>query len=175
MPNLYLERYFDRRMSTKAVIEVAKESGWCFEMHNVEWHGSLLSSDGHRLVCQFSGADAESVRMALLAARADTSRLWIGTLHEAPEPGAANVLVERSFAEPVSIEELQTKEDTNRWCLETHDVRFVRSYFARDRKRMLCLYSGPDAEAVRAAQREAEMPVDRVWAFEQIRPADLGA
>jgi hypothetical protein len=38
---------------------------------------------------------------------------------------------------------------------------------------MLCLYQSPDAESVRAAQREAGLPVDRVWAFDRIAPENL--
>jgi hypothetical protein len=37
---------------------------------------------------------------------------------------------------------------------------------------MLCLYRGPDAESVKAAQLQAQMPLARVWAFEEIRMAD---
>jgi Nickel responsive protein SCO4226-like len=171
----FLEREFEPALSVNDVVSIARGSGWCFEIYNVAWHGSLLSADGRRLVCQFSSADAESVRMALRRAEADVTQLWTGTVHAAPVVDVpANVLVERSFDAPVAIEDLQAKEDAKSWCLETHRVKFVRSFFARDRKRMLCLYSGPDAEAVRAAQHEAEMPVDRVWAFERIGPEQLG-
>ena len=34
----------------------------------------------------------------------------------------------------------------------------------------MCLYRAPDAESVRIAQREAGMPVERVWSFRQFRP-----
>lgn len=175
MTRLFLEREFEPHLTPRDVVSMARGSGWCFDAYNVEWHGSLLSADGRCMVCQFSGADAEAVRMALRRIEADMARLWIGTVHDAPVAGSANVLVERSFDAPVAIEDLQAKEDAKSWCLETHQVKFVQSFFARDRRRMLCLYEGPDAEAVRAAQREAEMPVDRVWAFARIGPEDLGA
>jgi hypothetical protein len=70
----------------------------------------------------------------------------------------------------VTLEEIQAMEDAKQWCLDTHRVKFARTFFAHDRKRMLCLYAAPDAEAVRAAQREAGMPVDRVWGFERLGP-----
>ena len=76
-----------------------------------------------------------------------------------------NVVVERSFEEPVTIGEIQAIEDAGASCLETHQVTFVRTFFSRDRKRMICLYRAPDAEAVRVAQRMAGMPVDSVWSF----------
>ncbi len=85
------------------------------------------------------------------------------------------MLVERSFAAPVALEDVQAVEDAGRWCLDTRGVQFVRTFFSGDRRRMICLYSAPDAQAVRDAQREAGMPVDRVWAFARIGPESLGA
>jgi hypothetical protein len=72
------------------------------------------------------------------------------------------VMVERRFEEPADMDALQKREDEHSWCLEEHDVRFVRSYFSRDRRTMFCVYEAPDAEAVRIAQRTAEMPFERV-------------
>jgi len=175
MTNLILERSFDPPLVTAGVRSMVEESRWCMEMHHVAWHGSLLSADGRSMVCRFSGRDADSVRLALRQSGANIERLWIGTVHDAPHVGEANVLVERRFTEPVTLEEIQAMEDAKQWCLDTHQVAFVRTFFAHDRKRMICLYSGPDAEAVRAAQREAGMPVDRVWAFTRIGPEHLGS
>jgi hypothetical protein len=106
---------------------------------------------------------------------ADLRVHWPGTVHEAPgrpreEILDANVMVSRSFSEPVAIEDLQAIEDDNSHCLETHRVRFMRSFFSTDRKRMACLYAAPDAESVRIAQRQATMPFDSVWAFRRLSP-----
>jgi hypothetical protein len=101
--------------------------------------------------------------------------LWPATVHDAPGAGRANVIVERSFDVPCVLDELQAREDARQWCLDAYDVKFVRTLFSCDGKRMLCLYAGPDAEAVRSAQREAGMPVDRVWSFFEIGMADLAA
>lgn len=169
-PFLVLERSFDVPLTAGDVKNIARDTTWCFEMHRVDWHGSMLSADGQSLVCCFSAADQESIRQALRKAEADMRRLWAGTVHEvanAPEP---NVLVERSFPEPVELGDVQAQEDANQWCLDVRNVRFVRTFFSRDRRRMLCLYSAPDAESVREAQREARMPVDRIWAFDRVGP-----
>ncbi len=74
------------------------------------------------------------------------------------------VVVERVFDEPQSFDALQAHEDANAWCLETNDVTFLKSYFSVDRLRMICLYSAPDAEAVRRAQTAAEMPFAHIYA-----------
>lgn len=81
------------------------------------------------------------------------------------------VAVERSFAEPVAFEEVQAAEDRSAWCLEAHGVRFLRTYFSRDRRRMICLYEAPDAESVRLAQEKAGLPFDRAWTATPLRYA----
>lgn len=177
MSDFVLERSFDEPLTQADVEAMAAESGRCFDLYRVAWHQSLLSADGSDLVCWFDAPDAESGRGALRQAGADISRLWPGTVHDAPDPGApgmadANVLVTRSFDEPVRIEDVQALEDAGGGCLETHRVKFVRSFFSLDRKRMICLYQAPDAESVRSAQRQAGMPVDRVWAFRPVKPWD---
>jgi hypothetical protein len=79
------------------------------------------------------------------------------------------VVVERSFPEPVAFEDLQAMEDRGAGCLEAHGVSFLRTYLSRDRRRMVCLYEAPDAEAVRIAQGKAGLPFDRAWAARVIR------
>jgi hypothetical protein len=75
----------------------------------------------------------------------------------------AIVIVERKFDEANAFDELQAQEDSFAWCAEQHEVTFIRSYFSKDRKRMICEYEAPDAEAVRRVQRTASMPFERVW------------
>ena len=75
----------------------------------------------------------------------------------------ARVMVERKFDDAASFDELQARESSFNWCAEQHWVTFIRSYFSKDRKRMICEYEAPDAEAVRKLQRTASMPFERVW------------
>ncbi len=176
MTEVFLERSFDPPLTPDDVLAMAREATGCFGLHRVDWVTSCLGRDGRRMVCWFRGPDAEAARVALRQAGADLRVLWPGTVHDAPDapPGrVANVLVERSFADPVTVEEIQAIEDAGAGCLENHRVKFVRTLFSLDRKRMVCLYAAPDAESVRMAQREAGVPVDRVWAFQPIGPADL--
>lgn len=73
------------------------------------------------------------------------------------------VIVERSFDEATEFESLQTLADKISWCLDQHRVRFLRSYLSSDKKRMICVYEAPDAESVRIANRQGELPFDCVW------------
>lgn len=177
MIEIFLERTFDPAVGISEILDMWNSGKGCFGLHRVDWQVSLLSADGRKMVCRFSGPDAESVRVALRQLDADIGALWPGTAHDAPgltpaELDAANVLVTRVFDEPVTLEEIQSIEDAGAWCLETHNVKFVRTFFSVDRRRMVCLYRAPDTESVRLAQRQAGMPVDRVWGFKPIRPGD---
>jgi Nickel responsive protein SCO4226-like len=170
MSDVFLQRFFDPPLTDEAFDAMSRDSLSCFDLHRVAWQQSLLSADGKRLICWFRAPDAESMRLALRQAGEHTAIPWSGTVHDspatdAPPAHAANVVVERSFETPVTLEAIQAIEDAGAACLSARDVTFVRTLFSRDRKRMVCLYCAPDAESVREAQRLAGLPLDAVWRF----------
>ena len=176
MSDVFHLRPMEPAVTPADVRAMADDADGCFNLHKVNWNQSFLASGGQRMLCWYSAPDAESARLALQELGSDTISVWAGRIHDAPGadaplPDEANVVVERNWDEPVSLEEIQAIEDAGAWCLDTHRVTFVRTFFSYDRKHMICLYRAPDAESVRLAQREAEMPVDRVWAFQPVRPA----
>jgi hypothetical protein len=173
MTDVVLERQFDPPLTAQDVLHMAHDGASCFGLYRVDWNSSFLSRDGRRMVCHFTAPDTESARTALRQVNADVTFCWPGAIHLAPGANASlepNVLVQRSFAEPVELAEIQAIEDAGARCLEMRHVEFVRTYFSRDRTRMVCLYHAPDAESVRAAQREAKVPFDQIWAFERVGP-----
>ena len=85
------------------------------------------------------------------------------------------VLVERSFAQPVTFEDIQKQEEAGSWCLDTYNVRFLRTFFSKDRRRMVCLYEAPDAEAVRSAEQQAKVPFERAWTCQILQGKDISA
>ncbi len=191
MIDVCLERRFVTPLAPEFVLAVSQGALDCFRLHRVVWRGSLLAKNGKRMFCHFQAPDAESARTALRQAGADTRIFWPATVHDAPPmspqrlrrqrdaretsampPPPANVLVERSFDEPVFLAHIQAREDAEAACLQHHRVRFVRTFFARSRRRMICLYQAPDAESVRLAQHQAGMPFERVWAFHAVLPDD---
>lgn len=183
MTNAILEREFDIPMAASDFGLMASRTTGCFELHRVDWQHSMLATGGKKLVCWFKCADMDSARIALRSEDGDISDVWPGqttsefawpgTVHDAPGVDedairSANVVVERRWDEAVALEDIQAKEDAGASCLEMRNVRFLRTFFSFDRRRMLCLYSAPDAESVRQAQREAGMPVANVWSFERL-------
>jgi hypothetical protein len=175
MTDIIVERHWEPPITPAQIEDMARSGGGCLAAHRCDWRGSLLSADGRELICHFTAPDAESVRLALHDAGSPRGSVWPATVHDAPDTTAAtfaeaSVLVSRRFDEPVVLADIQAIEDSGAGCLETHRVRFLRSYFSIDHKRMICLYRAPDAESVRIAQREAGMPVERVRAVRPVRP-----
>lgn len=175
MTEIFVERHWAAPLTDADMHAMISAGGDCMAVHRCAWRLSVLSVDGRDLCCHFTAPDAESVRIALRQSGSPAGSVWAATVHDAPgltaaELCEANVAVGRSFPGPAVFAEIQALEDAGAGCLQTHRVRFVRTYFSMDRRRMICLYRAPDAESVRISQREAGMPVDRVWAVRQFRP-----
>lgn len=175
MSDVFYLRPLDPPATPEAVLAMGAESGSCFDLHRVDWAESFLATDGARMLCRYRAPDAESARLALKQLGSDMNAVWAGSVFTAENVDNetltnATVLVERSWDQPVELADIQAIEVAGAWCLENHHVTFLRSFFATDHKHMVCLYAAPDAESVRLAQRQAEMPVDRVWSFQHIVP-----
>lgn len=74
-----------------------------------------------------------------------------------------HVIVERVFAEPVSIEQVETMLRQGKGCLSARRIRHLRTYMSPDGRRMICEYEAPDAETVREVSRQLGMPFERAW------------
>ena len=75
-----------------------------------------------------------------------------------------HVIVERNFETPLTQVELQAVEARMAPCLDLYNVRWIRSYWSADRKRMICEYDAADVASVRNVQREAAAKFDHAWA-----------
>lgn len=180
MTDLFLERRFDPPLQRDAVLAGASAIADALQRRQVHWLGTVLAAGGRELLCGFRGPDADAVRGALASAEVDASSSWVGTIHGSsdppdPDPAAMLVLVGRRFDEPVTMESIQAIEFAHRSCLESRRVRFLRSYFSEDQRRMLCLYQAPDVESVRVTQLQAGMPFETVTSAEWVHGADGAA
>lgn len=173
MDLVMLERHVDPPIGLDEVHSMEHQAGWCMEQYRVRHVTSLLAHDGRRLTCSFLAPDAEALRSVLRRLAVPFECTWPASVHapadfDATIPldaaGQGVVVVERRFAKPVDFATLQELENDGAWCLAQHRVRYLRSYFARDRRRMVCVYAAPDAESVRSAQGQAGMPFEAVWA-----------
>jgi hypothetical protein len=75
----------------------------------------------------------------------------------------AHLIVEQTFAAPLTDEEHNRAASRLDPCLEAHGARWMRSYLSEDRLRMVCEFEAADAEAVRASYRSAGQGFERVW------------
>lgn len=75
----------------------------------------------------------------------------------------SRVIVERNFPEPLQKADLEAVEERMKPCLDLYHVQWIRSYWSQDRRRMICEYEAPDAQAVREVQREAQAHYDTAW------------
>ena len=81
----------------------------------------------------------------------------------------AVVLVEHLFDPPADPSAFSA-DTTKPPCLETLDVRWLGSFAARDGSQCVCVYDAADAEAVRRAYRQAEIPFRKVWPATHYHP-----
>jgi len=80
--------------------------------------------------------------------------------------GMAHLVVEVLLDPPLTDEEHNRMGNRLDQCLEAHGARWMRSYLSVDRRRMVCEFEAPDAEAVRASYRSANVGFERVWVAE---------
>jgi len=78
----------------------------------------------------------------------------------------ARVIVERNFPAALGQEELSAVEKRMKPCLDLYGVRWIRSYWSSDHRRMICEYEAADVASVRSVQREAGAQFDNAWAAE---------
>lgn len=173
MANIVLERHFDPAIGVPDVVAMAKSSFECMGIYGLDWQQSFLAADGKKMFCHFIAPDAEAVRNTVRQGGSDYEDIWPGSVIEAGTESMINVMVERRFEAPVEFEDIAAIEEKGAWCLQAHNVTFVRTLFSDDRKRMLCLYQAPDAESVRMSQQKAEMPIDTVWSCQHLTPETL--
>ena len=77
-----------------------------------------------------------------------------------------HLIVEQTFETPLTDDEHARIGQRLDRCLEAYGARWIRSYLSTDRRRMVCEFEAPDAEAVRSSYRSAGLAFDRVWTAE---------
>jgi hypothetical protein len=77
-------------------------------------------------------------------------------------------LIERNFAERLEV----TKEAADRVTRINNEegVKWLFSFLSPDKRKTYCLYEAPNADAIRAAARKANLPADVVIEVEELRP-----
>jgi hypothetical protein len=79
-------------------------------------------------------------------------------------------VVNRSFENPLKVEDFAAAGKVLMPCLEARDVKWVSSHLSSDGTHSICVYEAVDAESVREANRTAGMPFDKVWQAVRFTP-----
>lgn len=75
----------------------------------------------------------------------------------------ARIVMERTFDPETGRAEFEGAAKDMERCLETRDVKPIRSMLSGDYGRAVCEFEAPDADTVRAALRHAGIRFNRVW------------
>jgi hypothetical protein len=137
----------------------------CLEAHRARFLRAYFSRDRLRMICLFDAPDAESVRIAQEKSGLPFEAAWTARVvrHGADVPGGEAIVVERSPAQPVDEAAILEAAARGAWCLEQRRCRSVSTYLSGDGLRVVCVYTGPDAESVRQAQEQIGLPFDLAW------------
>jgi predicted DNA binding CopG/RHH family protein len=174
MATAVMERTYAAPITIEELIGLDVNTRWCLSTHRCRPLFHSLAADEKSSLCIFDCPDAEALRSA--AREMETTeepRIWGASMHyhpEDPQPDgplmrdgeSALAIVQRSFGKPEVFEDLQAMEDAKASCLTLNRVRFIKTFFSYDRRRMACLYAAPDLEAVRKACVMTGLPYDKV-------------
>jgi hypothetical protein len=77
-------------------------------------------------------------------------------------------MIERNFAEQLEV----TGEAASNVKLINNEegIEWLFSFLSADKKKTYCLYEAPNAEAIRAAARRANLPADVIIEVSDLRP-----
>jgi len=77
-------------------------------------------------------------------------------------------MIERAFAEQLELtnEDVELIDELN----ADEGVRWLFSFLSADRRRTYCLYEAPSPDAIRAAARRADVPVDAITEVQAAAP-----
>ncbi|SAL77888.1 hypothetical protein AWB74_05248 [Caballeronia arvi] len=77
-------------------------------------------------------------------------------------------MIERNFAEQL---EVTADSATNvKRINDEEGVEWLFSFLSADKKKTYCLYEAPNADAIRAAARRANLPADVIIEVSDLRP-----
>lgn len=82
------------------------------------------------------------------------------------------VLIERSFDEPLTEERMQAIDRRVAPCLQERGAEWCYSFLSSDRRRLICVFTAPDAESVRESFRKAGNAFERIWSADMLTPEE---
>jgi hypothetical protein len=180
MSLVIIEQEFSSPLTADDIVRPSAKTRSCMELYGANPRHHYLARGGLYCMCAFDAPDAESVRSAYrLADGGPPKGIWAASIHPEGRVGAIHapvrqnpdltlVLTERVFADPVSYAEVRSVEEVGALSGDLRAVRFLRSYFSSNRKRLVCVYEAPDVESVTMVSRHAGLTFERAWSAELV-------
>lgn len=75
----------------------------------------------------------------------------------------ARIVLERSFDPETGKADFDRAGSEIARCIETRDVKPIRSVLSADFTRAVCEFEAPDADTLRSALRQGGVRFERVW------------
>jgi Protein of unknown function (DUF4242) len=174
MSLIIVETITEQPLTTEVLNDAHERVMPCLEARNVVWRYSLLSADRQRMICTFDAPDAGSVRDAYRKGDAFFSRIWAGELIQPEQmpsqPDLTLLKVVEGTSPSLNPDDWNEAKSKTLRCYTDRGIEWVCSYLSLDRTRLICEVYAPDAESIREAQRRLEIPFDRVWSAERLKP-----
>jgi hypothetical protein len=176
MTLVLVERAFESPIDLAELRAREDRVAFCLKANRVKSLQSLVASDRRHMLCMYDAADAEAVRCTQRVAELSVEHVWPATVaveHALPMPaGYSLVVVQRALPPGLTLEVIQQAARDANGCNDRLRVQHHAAYLSLDGRRMCCIYYSPDLESVRVSNREAGMPVERLWSAERIAAAD---
>jgi hypothetical protein len=172
MSTVVVERAFGQPVAFEDIQAIEERGAWCLEAHGVRFLRTYFSRDRRRMICLYEAPDAESVRLAEEKAGVPFAAAWSARAlrYDTGGRGGDTIVVERTFPQPVDEGALRDSAASTSWCLQAWGAHLELSYLSSDGRRCLCVFTAPDAEAVRQAQKQSGLPFEAVWPATVLEP-----
>lgn len=172
MSTVVVERSFDQAVAFEDIQAIEDRGAWCLEAHGVRFLTTYFSRDRRRMICLYDAPDAEAVRLAQTKAGVPFADAWpAGIVAHAAGPSEREpIVVERTFDEPMDAVGLREAAAGAAWCLQAWGAQLELSYLSPDGHRCICVFTAPDAEAVRQAHKLSGLPFEAAWAATRHEP-----
>jgi hypothetical protein len=172
MTLVLVERAFESPREFAELRAQEDAATFCFNTHGVKYLQSFFARDRQRLVCLFDAPDAEAVRITQRVVGLPVEHVWPATVCVDRAPafpaGYSLVVVQRALPPGITLEFVEEKLKATDGCNNRLRLEHVGSYLSHDCSRMCCIYYSPDLESVRVANRESDVPFERVWSAERM-------
>lgn len=170
MTDIFYLRDIEPGTTVADVLEMARESGGCFNLYRVDWRKSFLAADGGRMLCWYQAPDAESARMALRQLGSDLNAVWAGEISEAEHepPRDCHRLVEFAAGEPLNVEETVAKVAAH--TRASDDTELLAAIVSQDRRHLVCVLGGQDESALADLVAAAGFGAERSWSCAVVDP-----